>query len=202
MGLRALVFSQGPPTGMIWILSCYVLKMNPLKDLSFRLYPFQELSLQTSPAKFFSEFYTVSFAGTIIFDSFLSRKLAQERFLFFKSFSVSFCHRKRHHQEPCQIVSNVESCDSQRVGLKTSDWTIAYDANSSLIFSFITGDLFGPLSLTGRSVWFAIANEGTVWLAITSVSGFLVLFCWTPTTTLMKLVLYGVANFAFSYTRR
>jgi hypothetical protein len=96
------------------------------KDESFEGSVFQIVSFSgtvvaTSPAKFFSEFYTVSFAGTIIFDSFLSRKLAQERFLFFKSFSVSFCHRKRHHQEPCQIVSNVESCDSQRVGLKTSD---------------------------------------------------------------------------------
>ena len=44
----------------------------------------------------------------------------------------------------------------------------------------------------GGPVWSAIANNGTVWFAIASVSEFLVLFCWTPTSILMQLVLYRV----------
>ena len=69
---------------------------------------------------------------------------------------------------------------------------VLFANRESVWFAIANGDLFGPLSLTGRSVWFAIANNETVWFAIASVSELLVPFCWTPTSILMQLVLYRV----------
>ena len=81
----------------------------------FQIVSFSGTVVATSPAKFFSAFYILLQKPSCLIVFFSEN---WRRHAFFKiSVSVSFCHRKRHHQDLYQIVSNVESCDSQCAGL-------------------------------------------------------------------------------------
>ena len=101
--------------GNIKILHSYVLKMNPLQDLSFQTVSFSGTFVATTSAKFFSEFHAPLHEPSFLIVFFSDNWRRQ---VFFSiSFSVSFCHHKRHHQEPYQIVSNTGSCNSQCAGL-------------------------------------------------------------------------------------
>ena len=73
----------------IWTLCCYVLKMNPLQDLSSDRILFGNCRCNKS-GKMLFRFFKYTFAGTIISDSFLSDNWRRQAFFLKSLFSFHF----------------------------------------------------------------------------------------------------------------